>query len=140
MEEDRHLVALRFGLQCLATVPILRMVGTSSDCLRLTAAMISANRHPISGWVAALVTPRLTLGAAALGRACGDIGERHRQDNSTLEGGGLTRTGFCAVMKRVWESFKKGNGAICSPGPSLSGYVPASCNRALFISAANSRS
>ena len=34
----QHRAALRLGLECLHAVPILRMVNTSPDCLRLAAA------------------------------------------------------------------------------------------------------
>ncbi len=85
MEEDCHLVTLRLGLQRFSTVPILRMVRTSPDRLRLAATVISTNRHPISRWISAAVAASLTRRGAADGPAGGDVGEGHVLGNGPFE-------------------------------------------------------
>lgn len=69
VEENCHFVALCLYLQRLPTVPILRVVGASPDCLRPSRSVIAANSHAKRGWVEALGTPRLARSRAARGLA-----------------------------------------------------------------------
>ncbi len=57
---------------------IPRMARAALDCLWPSGAMITTDPHPESGGVHALGTTRLTLCRAALGFACGNVGEGHQ--------------------------------------------------------------
>jgi hypothetical protein len=65
MEEHCHVVALLPFMLHLACTSVIPVDGRSHDSFCLTCAVIPANIHTISGWVAALVTACLALGFAA---------------------------------------------------------------------------
>jgi len=66
MEEHCHFMALLpFRLRLTYTL-VIPVIGRSRDSFRLTCAVIPANIHTISGWVATLLAQAcLALGFAA---------------------------------------------------------------------------